>query len=345
MNEMVRSRGTMPQVGDRSGDWVWNGQAWVCDPDDICPPCPPVRPPCPPVQAVTPAFFPPPVFSGPTQQPPWYPGANGGVSFGQVAPPNPVRGHFWWNGTILQMFDGAAWVTIGPTQAGTGTPGAAGVSPTAIRLFTVNSVYNVPLTLVKAIVEVIGGGGGGGGVSGGGGFNATGGGGGSGGYSRRLLTAAQMAPSQLINIGAGGTPGSPNSPGGAGGDSSFGSLVVAKGGLGGQFSAVGRIQVGGGGAGGPSTGGVGDFVGGGDPGGNGYWMIAGGGASFDGDSGEGGSSTFGGGAVGASYMVADSNGIDATNYGSGGSGGAGSGGGQMNGGRGAPGVCVVTEYS
>jgi hypothetical protein len=59
------------------------------------------------------------VFSGPVGQPPWYPGANGGVSFGTVAPPNPVRGHFWWDGTDLNMWDGAAWVSVtgGGTQS------------------------------------------------------------------------------------------------------------------------------------------------------------------------------------------------------------------------------------
>lgn len=125
MNSMVP---ITPQVGTRSGDWVWDGARWVCDPDDFPQPCPPQ---CPP-NIVTPAFFPPPVFSGPTAQPPWYPGANGGVSFGQTAPPNPTRGHFWWNGVILQMFDGAAWVQISGVSGAPGTPGAAGAGVTVI---------------------------------------------------------------------------------------------------------------------------------------------------------------------------------------------------------------------
>jgi hypothetical protein len=326
MNKLVRSTGAgMPAVGQRSGDWVWDGSNWVCNPD------------CGDDSSFPP--FGPPVFSGPTQQPPWYPGANGGVSFGAVAPPNPVRGHFWWNGTLLQLFDGAAWVTIGPTAGGTPGGGGTNVGPTAIRLFTIGTVYNVPLTLVRAVVELIGGGGGGGGNGGGSGYNSGGGGGGSGGYSRRLLTAAQMAPSQLITIGAGGTAGGPATNGGNGGASSFGSLVVANGGGGGKFSSAGNIQVGGGGAGAVVTGAVGDLVAGGDPGGQGYWATG-----FDGDSGEGGSSIFGGGANGASFMVANMDGIAATNYGSGGSGGALSGVGSQNGGLGAAGVCVVTEY-
>jgi hypothetical protein len=54
--------------------------------------------------------------------PPWYPGANAGVSFGTTPPQNPVRGHFWWNGSTLWMWDGAGWVATGGAAAGGGTP-------------------------------------------------------------------------------------------------------------------------------------------------------------------------------------------------------------------------------
>jgi hypothetical protein len=113
MNEMVRWQGGVPAVGTRDGNWVWDGSNWVCDPDCSVPvPCPP---------------FGPPVFSGPAGQPPWYPGANGGVSFGQTPPPNPVRGHFFWDGVALWLFDGAAWVGIGP-----GTPVTPGQPSTPV---------------------------------------------------------------------------------------------------------------------------------------------------------------------------------------------------------------------
>lgn len=59
--------------------------------------------------------FPPPYY-GP-QQPPWYPGANGGITFSTTAPANVIRGHFWWDGKMLHMFDGAAFVNIGPGAA------------------------------------------------------------------------------------------------------------------------------------------------------------------------------------------------------------------------------------
>lgn len=118
MNQIMR----MPQVGTRMNGWVWDGSGWVCDPDSdsgngsVNPP-PTTTVPCPP--------FGPPVFSGPTAQPPWYPGANGGVSFGQSSPPNPTRGHFWFDGITLWLFDGAVWV--GATMSNTG--GGNGSTP------------------------------------------------------------------------------------------------------------------------------------------------------------------------------------------------------------------------
>lgn len=95
------------------GGWWWNGSGWVCGCEGSDGGGPP---------------FGPPVFSGPTQQPPWYPGANGGVSFGASPPPNPVRGHMWWNGTTFYLFDGAAWVAFGGSGGG-GT--ALGTTPPA----------------------------------------------------------------------------------------------------------------------------------------------------------------------------------------------------------------------
>lgn len=69
----------------------------------------------------------PPWYSG-MNSPPWYPGANAGVSFGTTAPVNPIRGHFWWDGVNLWLFDGAMWVSVG----GSGGVGGVGViiSPT-----------------------------------------------------------------------------------------------------------------------------------------------------------------------------------------------------------------------
>jgi hypothetical protein len=135
MNQMIRAPMTSPAT---TGNWMWDGTQWVCSTGTDIPPFP-----CPP-----PGFPPPgcpPWFSG-ENSPPWHPGANAGVSFGTAPPTNPVRGHFWWDGTGLALFDGAAWVaitnaaivppgqTIGSVSGSTGTgnggtPGTGLVGP------------------------------------------------------------------------------------------------------------------------------------------------------------------------------------------------------------------------
>jgi hypothetical protein len=140
-NNVIRARGApvqrsvqspqgWPAPGTQDGNWVWDGSEWVCSPD--CGYGGGVPAPCPP--------FGPPVFSGPVNQPPWYPGANGGVSFGAVAPPNPVRGHMWWDGTTFWLFDGAAWVAI--SAAGTAAGGTHSfVQPTAPTSATTGDIW------------------------------------------------------------------------------------------------------------------------------------------------------------------------------------------------------------
>lgn len=105
-NQMVPSNGN-PVVGQQCDGWTWDGSRWVCDPD--------AQPPCPPAPTMP---WPPFVFPSPPMQPPWYPGANGAVSFSTTPPPNPVRGHFWWDGLTLRIFDGAAFVTVGGAGSG-----------------------------------------------------------------------------------------------------------------------------------------------------------------------------------------------------------------------------------
>jgi len=116
----------------QQGNWMWDGSQWTCGPCDNVPPFPN----CPP-----PGFPPhgcPPWFSGPNS-PPWYPGANAGVSFGTTFPPNPVRGHFFWNGQTLWLFDGAAWVDA----AGAIPSSSAPSSPTTGQLWWNGSVLQV----------------------------------------------------------------------------------------------------------------------------------------------------------------------------------------------------------
>ena len=105
---------TAPPIGTAVGNWFWDGTGWVCDPDctggNWAPPCPPFPQGCPP-------FFTPPAGVSP-----WYPGANGGVAFSAIAPANPTRGMFWWDGVALHLFDGAAWNTIGGAATTAGLP-------------------------------------------------------------------------------------------------------------------------------------------------------------------------------------------------------------------------------
>lgn len=125
--------------------WVWNGSSWCWfDPDDCpafpCPsPCPPpvsgIPFPCPPSGFPTPC---PPWFPPPAGQAPWYPGANGGVSFSATPPVNPIRGNLWWDGTMLHLFDGAAWVQVGPGAVSppiTGITDGSNVAPGQVGEF------------------------------------------------------------------------------------------------------------------------------------------------------------------------------------------------------------------
>lgn len=93
--------------------WMWDGANWTCDGHPSPPPCEPE--PCPPPHCPPPGWPQPcpPFYPPPAGQPPWYPGANGGVSFSATAPPCPIRGAFWYDGNILWMFDGANWVDVG----------------------------------------------------------------------------------------------------------------------------------------------------------------------------------------------------------------------------------------
>jgi hypothetical protein len=48
------------------------------------------------------------------------------VSFGGVPPSNPCRGNLWWNGYVLQVFDGAGWMPTGGSGDQTGTAAMPG---------------------------------------------------------------------------------------------------------------------------------------------------------------------------------------------------------------------------
>lgn len=212
MNQITRP----PFVGQTDGNWTWDGSRWVCNSgcdDGGFPP------------------FGPPVFSGPAGQPPWYPGANGGVSFGQTFPANPVRGHLFYDGTTLWLFDGAAWVgflvdvpAIPPTPGPGPSPGAGVYSVTTFTTpgtfsFTIPS-NSLLTTTYKFHLQA--GGGGGGGTPTGSTYAAQGGGGGE-----YMQVAWVGPPAGTVVQCTVGTPGSAGPTSGKGGNGGNSSIVVA----------------------------------------------------------------------------------------------------------------------
>jgi hypothetical protein len=119
----------------------WDNDGWGGGWGGGCAPCPPA--PCPPpvctTQPCPPVAMPPcpPPWFGPPR-PPWYPGASGGVSFGTTPPQFPIRGHFWWDGALLHMWDGVEWETIGPTPPSAG----GGVVATTTVIFGMTNSTN-----------------------------------------------------------------------------------------------------------------------------------------------------------------------------------------------------------
>jgi hypothetical protein len=193
--------------------------------------------------------------------------------------------------------------------------------------FTSGGSYSKPAGAKQFRIQVQAGGGAGGGAA------AAGAGGQGGGYAESLVDAASLSASTTVTVGSGGT-GVSAGTGNTGGTSSFGSLVSATGGVGGQATAasanvgfqesgdsaqtlVGNIQVeGGGGVPGGRLGGT-DNVGGT------------GGPSFLGTGGRG--------------RVGSNTGSAGHEYGGGGGGSANSGTQSARvGGAGAPGIVIVT---
>jgi hypothetical protein len=142
-------------------------------------------------------------------------------------PPNPYVGQIFLN----WVWNGSAWVCKGP-------------GPVAInKVLTVSQTYWPGPGLTFATVKCVGGGGGGGGANGsytgtGSGWVLGGGGGASGGYSESIIAAALLLNGVAVTIGAGGIGGPGTSAGAPGTATSFGSFVVANGGLGGGYASV-----------------------------------------------------------------------------------------------------------
>lgn len=262
-------------------------------------------------------------------------------------PANPQQGQRFGNWT----WSGQRWTCT----AGAGTQ-------VITTVFTSDAPYTPSPGLISVEVEC-GGAGGGGGSAGpvpGTTWMLSGGGGGSGGYSKKTLAAALVLGGVNVVIGQGGTPGGQgaapgaiiNGTGGNGGATSFGSLCVANGGLGGHGNNANTAPVpqnGVGGSGAPP--GVGDLATYGQAGSSGSLQaqantIGTGQAIYPG---AGGASRWAGtGYVGQPYWAGQfTNGANAPpNSGGGGQGSVISeiGGGPLAGGGGGSGICIVTEY-
>jgi hypothetical protein len=230
--------------------------------------------------------------------------------------------------------------------------------------FTASAPYSPAPGLVSVTAEGMGGGGGGGSagpvpdVD----YVLAGGGGGSGSYSMVTLPASAVLGGVNVVIGAGGLPGGQGAApgaiidgtGGTGGDTTFGGMLVAKGGIGGAGNNANQLasppavtnQNGFGGAGGPA--GVGQIAWPGSPGGTGVAQTTppGSGAALQG--GRGGWMGYSGGPnVTDAWNGQSANGVAAApNTGAGGGGSiiSDTGGGPLEGGEGGSGWLLTTEY-
>jgi len=233
-------------------------------------------------------------------------------------------------------FTGITSVTF-PTS-GTLATTANTLGGVAIQKFTATGTYTPNAKMVYCIIECIGGGGAGGGATSGAGNSGAAAGGGAGSYSRLLATAATIGASKAVTIGAGGTAGTAgNNPGNAGGDTSVGTLCIGKGGSGGGGAAA----AGGGIAGAGGVAGTGDFT---SVGATGFPGIGTTLLTVFALSGSGASGAYGGGGPGVA-AAAGTTGAAGSLYGAGGGGSISwNAGGNTQGGPGAAGIVVITEY-
>jgi hypothetical protein len=258
-------------------------------------------------------------------------------------------GDLWYNtdtGTLsifITDANSSQWVQMGPTTA---PPAAAGFAGINVQTFAAPGTFTyTPISGMKYCqIECVGGGGGGGGVGDTTTAYAVGGGGGSGGYSRRTVPAATVGASQPVTVGGGGNGGGGTVIAPSGGQTSVGALCIANGGSGGQGSSIPNGAAGGG-AGGVTAGAVGDIVSGGNSGGPTGSIAVGSGSMNSGA--HGGSGPWGGGGKGGAPSTSGVSVAGAAGQGPGAGGGAGGGintATVRNGGAGAAGFVIITEY-
>lgn len=235
----------------------------------------------------------------------------------------------WDSGAVLDSgLSNVAYGILNPTNP-------SYLSLLNVQTITASGTYTPTPGTVKAIVELVGGGGGGGGAPAtGAGQFSIGSGGGAGAYIKSIVS--NPVPT-TITIGAAGSVTSGNN-GGTGGSTSYGTLLVAGGGVGGSVSgpsnAVGAV------------GGIGGAV-----------ATAGNSLNLHGGQGGSGAGTFGAfgitgngassplGSGGGSQVTANTAGLNAQGFGSGGGGAFnGPSNGGNPGGTATAGVVVIYEY-
>ena len=313
-----------PTIGQVFGNYTWDGQKWTQTPSSIAGTALPLMNGTATVGTSTNFSREDHIHPSDTSRAP----LNSPAFTGDPKAPTPLAGD---NDTSVAT---TAFVSSAVT---TGT--AAMWRSIKTQTFTSSGTYTPSQGMINCIVECYGGGGGGGGTNAATAQAAVGGGGGGGGYSRSCLSAAAVGASKAVSVGNGGASSGGPGAGGAGGSTTFGgTLCVANGGSGGGGSAFSQAATLGGV---PGTGNViaapgpNAHTAGGDITSAQSITLGGGGASTAlGGGGEGGRSNSGG-----------TNGSNATGF------AAGAGGGSCNqssiptqGGAGAPGICVVTEY-
>lgn len=262
---------------------------------------------------------------------------------------------------VTVEYDGTSMVMQNPVA---NTPTVAASSYSAdVQSFTSTgaNTWTKPTTLTpkKVFVQIWGGG-----ASGGKGNAANGGGGGSGEYIEAWFNSSDLGSSVTVTVGAGGVAKAAAGSGNVGGNTTFGALLTAVGGNGGDSQAAADATGGNGGF--PtsftavtglwglgvsaSTGGAGLYSAAGGGTSNGGGTAAPGGASVYGGGGGGGSTTAGAGATGAGgtsvYGGAggaggkNGNGVDGVQP----AGGGGANSGTGSSGKGGDGKAIVTTF-
>lgn len=247
-----------------------------------------------------------------------------------------------------------AWASI--TQLGSSSAITSSNATPVVQTFLTSGTYTPTAGVKFAIVEMVGGGGGGGGALAGSAANVgSGSGGGAGGYIKAILTASQIGTSQAVTIGAAGAAGANTGAiAGTGGSTTFGALLTASGGLGGDGFAGGGFlayaTAGGNGGGFTITTGTDNGSATGSQGGGGFATVVS--TAMAHSSGCGASSKLGQGASGRASAASNAtNGTligNAAGANTGGGGGGANGGGTgstaTTGGAGGTGKVIITEF-